>query len=68
MITTIPNLGTLATGASLSPRAGAGLVLQDKQGREVFDRVDLPEMRRQMGVLTSECRKGVAPRLLEDAA
>lgn len=46
----------------------AGLVLQDKQGREVFNRVDFPAMRRVVGFLTSECCAGVLSRPSEDAA
>ena len=52
----------------LSKLVDAGLVLQDKQGREVFNRVDFPEMHRLVGFLTSECCAGVAVRASEDAA
>lgn len=52
----------------LSTLVDAGLVLQDKQGREVFNRVDYPAMRRLVGFLTSECCAGVALRRSEDAA
>jgi len=52
----------------LSTLVDAGLVLQDKQGREVFNRVDFPEMHRLVGFLTSECCAGVAVRPSEDAA
>lgn len=52
----------------LSTLVDAGLVLQDKQGREVFNRVDYPAMRRVVGFLTSECCAGVALRSSEDAA
>lgn len=52
----------------LSTLVDAGLVLQDKQGREVFNRVDYPAMRRVVGFLTSECCAGVTIRSSEDAA
>ncbi len=52
----------------LSALVDAGLVLRDKQGREVFNRVDFPAMHRLVGFLTSECCAGVALRASEDAA
>jgi ArsR family transcriptional regulator len=52
----------------LSTLVDAGLVLQEKQGREVFNRVDYPAMRRVVGFLTSECCAGVAIHASEDAA
>jgi DNA-binding transcriptional ArsR family regulator len=52
----------------LSTLVDAGLVLQDKQGREVFNRVDFPAMHKLVGFLTSECCAGVAVRPSEDAA
>lgn len=52
----------------LSTLVDAGLVLQDKQGREVFNRVDFPAMHLVVGFLTSECCAGVAVRSSEDAA
>jgi ArsR family transcriptional regulator, arsenate/arsenite/antimonite-responsive transcriptional repressor len=52
----------------LSTLVDAGLVLQDKQGREVFNRVDFPAMHRVVEFLTSECCAGVAVRSSEDAA
>jgi DNA-binding transcriptional ArsR family regulator len=52
----------------LSALVDAGLVLQDRQGREVFNRVDFPAMRRVLGFLTSECCTGVVARPSEDAA
>ena len=52
----------------LSTLVDAGLVLQDKQGREVFNRVDFPAMHRLVGFLTSECCAGVTIRPSEDAA
>jgi len=52
----------------LSTLVDAGLVLQDKQGREVFNRVDFAAMRGVLGFLTSECCSGVAVQPAEDAA
>lgn len=52
----------------LSSLVDAGLVLQDKQGREVFNRVDYPAMHRVVGFLTSECCSGVTVLTAEDAA
>jgi ArsR family transcriptional regulator, arsenate/arsenite/antimonite-responsive transcriptional repressor len=52
----------------LSTLVDAGLVLQDRQGREVINRVDFTAMRRVLGFLTSECCAGVALRPAEDAA
>jgi len=52
----------------LSTLVDAGLVLQEKQGREVFNRVDFPAMNRLIGFLTSECCVGVTLRSKEDAA
>ena len=52
----------------LSTLVDAGLVLQEKQGREVFNRVDFPAMHRVVGFLTSECCAGVTVRSSEDAA
>lgn len=52
----------------LSALVDAGLVLQDKQGREVFNRVDYPAMRRVLAFLTSECCSGVTVQPAEDAA
>ncbi|HDR28991.1 ArsR/SmtB family transcription factor [Rhodovulum sp.] len=50
-------------------RAGnAGLVLQDRQGREVFNRVNYPAMQDLVGFLTSECCCGVTVPSAEDAA
>ncbi len=51
----------------LSALVDAGLVLQEKKGREVFNRVDFPAMHRVVGFLTSECCTGVTLRP-EDAA
>lgn len=52
----------------LSTLVDAGLILQEKQGREVFNRVDYPAMHRLVGFLTAECCAGVATRPSEDAA
>ena len=52
----------------LSTLVDSGLVLQEKQGREVFNRVDFPTMNRLIGFLTSECCVGVSLRSEEDAA
>ena len=52
----------------LSTLVDAGLVLQDKQGREVFNRADFQAMRRVVGFLTSECCAGVRVQPAEDAA
>lgn len=45
----------------------AGLVMQEKRGREVVNRVDFDAMRRTLGYLTSECCAGVTL-TTEDAA
>ncbi len=52
----------------LSALVDAGLVLQDRQGREVFNRVDFAAMHALVGFLTSECCAGVEVRSSEDAA
>jgi len=52
----------------LSTLVDSGLVLQEKQGREVFNRVDFPTMNGLIGFLTSECCVGVSLRSEEDAA
>lgn len=43
----------------LSALVDAGLVLQDRRGREVVNRVDYPAMHRVVDFLTSECCAGV---------
>lgn len=43
----------------LSALVEAGLVVQNKQGREVFNSVDFDAMHRLVGFLTSECCTGV---------
>src|SRR6056297_2620392 len=52
----------------LSTLVDAGLVLQEKQGREVFNRVDYPAMHRVLNFLTSECCAGVELQSSEDVA
>ncbi|MFA8387142.1 MAG: ArsR/SmtB family transcription factor [Pelagibaca sp.] len=52
----------------LSTLVDAGLVVQEKQGREVFNRVDYPAMHKVLDFLTSECCSGVALHPSEDAA
>tara|TARA_R110000751_G_scaffold85615_2_gene170838 strand:+ start:58437 stop:58754 length:318 start_codon:yes stop_codon:yes gene_type:complete len=52
----------------LSTLVEAGLVIQDKQGREVFNRVDFPAMRHILSFLTAECCSGVTVQSAEDAA
>ena len=44
----------------LSNLVDAGLIVQDRRGREVFNRVDYPAMRGVVDFLTSECCAGVA--------
>jgi DNA-binding transcriptional ArsR family regulator len=44
----------------LSTLVDAGLVIQEKQGREVYNRVDFPAMHGVLEFLTSECCEGVA--------
>lgn len=43
----------------LSALVEAGLVVQEKRGREVYNRVDFPAMHRVLAFLTSECCTGV---------
>ena len=45
----------------------AGLVIQERRGREVVNRADYEAMNRTVSFLTSECCTGVAP-AHEDAA
>lgn len=51
----------------LSTLVDAGLVIQAKQGREVFNQVDYTAMRRVLSFLTSECCSGVAVLATEEA-
>ena len=50
-------LSTLAH--HLRALVGAGLVIQERQGREVVNRADFGAMRRTVGFLTDECCAGV---------
>jgi len=52
----------------LSTLVDAGLVVQDKQGREVFNRVDFPAMHGLLDFLSSECCTGVTLKEKESAA
>ena len=52
----------------LSTLVDAGLVVQDRRGREGFNQVDFSAMHGLVGFLTSECCAGVALRPSEDAA
>lgn len=52
----------------LSSLVDAKLVVQEKQGREVFNRVDFPAVTGLVSFLTSECCAGVAVKPSEDAA
>ncbi|MBQ2259929.1 MAG: helix-turn-helix transcriptional regulator [Loktanella sp.] len=52
----------------LSMLVEAGLVVQDKQGREVFNSVDFDAMNRLVGFLTSECCSGVSAKSNGDNA
>lgn len=52
----------------LSTLTAAGLVVQERRGREVVNRVDYSAMRRVLDFLTSECCEGVSLRPAEGAA
>ena len=52
----------------LSSLVDAGLVLQSRQGREVWNRVDYPAMHRVLSFLTFECCAGVTIQKKEGAA
>lgn len=52
----------------LSALVDAGLVVQERQGREVFNRADYPQMQSVVDFLTSECCEGVSLKGSEDAA
>lgn len=52
----------------LSALVEAGLVVQERQGRAVINRVDYVAMRRTLDFLTSECCTGVTLAKAEDAA
>jgi DNA-binding transcriptional ArsR family regulator len=51
----------------LSTLVAAGLVVQERQGREVVNRADYEAMRRTVGFLTDKCCTGVSL-TTEDAA
>lgn len=51
----------------LSTLVSAGLVIQERQGREVVNRADYEAMRRTVGFLTDQCCTGVSL-TTEDAA
>lgn len=52
----------------LSALVEAGLVVQERQGRAVINRVDYVAIRRTLDFLTSECCTGVTLAKTEDAA
>ncbi len=52
----------------LSSLVDAGLVTQERRGREVVNSVDFPAMRRVLGFLTSECCAGIVVKPAESAA
>ena len=62
------NLAPSTLAHHLSTLVDAGLVKQDKRGREVFNRADYPAMHAVVGFLTSECCAGVFLAQGEDAA
>ncbi|MEB8389366.1 metalloregulator ArsR/SmtB family transcription factor [Rhodobacteraceae bacterium KMM 6894] len=62
------NMAASTLAHHLSTLVDAGLVVQDKQGREVFNRVDFPAMHQVVSFLTSECCSGVTVQPSEDAA
>jgi len=51
----------------LSALVDAGLVIQDRRGREVWNRVDYDAMRQVLNFLTAECCTGVALELTGEA-
>ncbi len=52
----------------LSALVEAGLVVQEKQGREVFNKANYALMQSLVSFLTSECCEGIALAPKEDAA
>lgn len=52
----------------LSTLVDAGLVVQEKHGREVINKADYPAMHRVLDFLTSECCTGVTVKPREGAA
>lgn len=53
------NLAPSTLAHHLSALVDSGLVVQDKQGREVFNKVDYAAMKEVLAFLTSECCAGV---------
>ena len=62
------NLAPSTLAHHLSTLVDAGLVKQDRRGREVFNQADYPAMHAVVGFLTSECCAGVFLAQGEDAA
>ncbi len=52
----------------LSSLVDAGLVVQDRRGREVVNRVDYPAMHRVVDFLTAECCAGLAAAAASDTS
>jgi DNA-binding transcriptional ArsR family regulator len=52
----------------LSTLVDAGLVVQEKRGREVYNKADYAAMHRVLGFLTAECCTGVTINAEEGAA
>lgn len=50
----------------LSTLVDSGLVIQERRGREVFNRADYPAMQGVLSFLTSECCAGIALLATED--
>ncbi|MGY6632320.1 MAG: ArsR/SmtB family transcription factor [Alkalilacustris sp.] len=50
----------------LSTLVDAGLVRQERRGREIFNRVDYPEMHRLLAFLTAQCCVGVSEPVADD--
>ena len=62
-------VGDIGSHLDLAPSTLAHhLFVQEKQGREVFNRVDFPAINRVLAFLTSECCSGVPIPASEDAA
>jgi len=64
------NLGLAPSTLShhLTALVDAGLVMQHKQGREVFNQADYDSMHQLVAFLTSECCTGITTPSAEDAA
>lgn len=52
----------------LAALVDAGLVVQEKQGREVFNKANFPAMDHLVSFLTAECCEGLPVAAKEDAA